>query len=63
MSLNPRLRTAITDTLAEAVDDYEDFHRSPELSMQEIETSRAIADFLSDLGLVPQASAAPVSSP
>ncbi|GAA0034681.1 amidohydrolase [Brevibacterium metallidurans] len=55
MSLNPRLRTAITDTLAEAVDDYEDFHRSPELSMQEIETSRAIADFLSDLGLVPQA--------
>ena len=55
MSLNPRLRTAITDTLPEAVDDYEDFHRSPELSMQEIETSRAIADFLSDLGLVPQA--------
>ncbi|GAA3831558.1 M20 family metallopeptidase [Brevibacterium ammoniilyticum] len=55
MSLNPRLRTAITDTLPEAVDDYKDFHRSPELSMQEIETSRAIADFLSDLGLVPQA--------
>lgn len=55
MSLNTEIGTAITDTLAEAVADYEDFHRTPELSMQEIETSRRIADELEGLGLVPQA--------
>ncbi|RAG66310.1 amidohydrolase, partial [Burkholderia multivorans] len=32
-----------------------DFHRSPELSMQEIESAKAITDRLEALGLVPQA--------
>lgn len=54
MPLTTRLRTAVTDSLAEAVADYQQFHRTPELSMAETQTAAAIAEFLTGLGLAPQ---------
>ena len=51
MSLNTALRTAISTNLAETVADYKDFHRTPELSMQETQTAATIASKLEALGL------------
>ena len=51
MSLNTSLRTAISSNLAETVADYQDFHRSPELSMQETQTAATITSRLEALGL------------
>ncbi|GAA1868348.1 amidohydrolase [Brevibacterium marinum] len=51
MSLDTSLRDAIAADLAETVSDYEDFHRSPELSMQETQTAATIAAKLQGLGL------------
>ncbi|MGO2035573.1 MAG: amidohydrolase [Brevibacterium sp.] len=54
MPLNPALREAISDNLAQIVADYKDFHRSPELSMQETNTAATIASRLQSLGLTTQ---------
>ena len=54
MPLNPALREAISDNLAQIVADYKDFHRSPELSMQETNTAATIASRLQGLGLTTQ---------
>lgn len=54
MALRSSVRTAIDTDLPEAVALYEQFHRSPELSMQETDTADAIAGWLSELGLMPQ---------
>ena len=51
MSLTPALRDAITANLPQMVADYQDFHRSPELSMQETQTAATIASRLEGLGL------------
>lgn len=51
MSLRPTLRDAISDDLAQIVADYKDFHRSPELSMQETNTAAEIESRLQGLGL------------
>ncbi|HCG56752.1 MULTISPECIES: amidohydrolase [Brevibacterium] len=54
MSLNTTLRDAISANLAQTVADYKDFHRSPELSMQETQTAATIAANLEGLGLEAQ---------
>ncbi len=51
MPLSSVLRNAISADLADAVEVYKDFHRSPELSMQETRTAAAIAEKLTGLGL------------
>lgn len=51
MSLNTTLRNAISANLAQTVTDYKDFHRTPELSMQETQTAATIASKLEALGL------------
>lgn len=51
MSLNTSFRDAVSAHLAEAVADYKEFHRSPELSMQETQTSATIRAKLEGLGL------------
>ncbi|MGO2943316.1 amidohydrolase [Brevibacterium aurantiacum] len=51
MSLNTTLRSAISDNLAQTVADYKDFHRTPELSMQETQTAATISSKLEALGL------------
>lgn len=53
-TLSPELREAITANLAEAVEVYKGFHRTPELSMQETKTASAISEFLTGLGLEPR---------
>ncbi|WP_166971714.1 amidohydrolase [Brevibacterium atlanticum] len=54
MTLNPVFTSAITDNLDRIVADYKDFHRSPELSMQETWTAGQIESRLRELGLSPQ---------
>ncbi|GAA1542699.1 amidohydrolase [Brevibacterium picturae] len=51
MSLNTMLRDAISANLAETVADYKNFHRTPELSMQEMQTAETIRSTLEELGL------------
>src|SRR5699024_999746 len=51
MSLHPTLRESIGADLDRIVTDYKDFHRTPELSMQETRTAAAINARLRDLGL------------
>ncbi|MDN5832282.1 MAG: amidohydrolase [Brevibacterium sp.] len=51
MSLNTTLRDAISADLAQTVADYKDFHRTPELSMQETQTAATIRSKLEALGL------------
>lgn len=51
MSLNTTLRDAISANLAQTVADYKEFHRTPELSMQETHTAAAIRSKLEGLGL------------
>lgn len=51
MSLNTTLRSAISANLAQTVADYKDFHRTPELSMQETQTAATIRSKLEALGL------------
>ncbi|RBP64726.1 hippurate hydrolase [Brevibacterium sanguinis] len=51
MPLRSALREAISADLAQTVETYKEFHRSPELSMQETRTAAAIAERLTALGL------------
>ena len=51
MSLHPTLRESISADLDRIVADYKDFHRTPELSMQETRTAAEIDARLTDLGL------------
>src|SRR5699024_7239869 len=51
MTLTPAVREAITEDLDEAVRMYKEFHRTPELSMQETNTANAIEEYLTQLGL------------
>lgn len=51
MTLSSDIRDAIRTDLDQMVEFYEDFHRSPELSMKETNTANAIAQYLSDLGI------------
>ena len=51
MSLHPTLRESIGADLDRIVTDYKDFHRTPELSMQETRTAAKIDARLTDLGL------------
>jgi amidohydrolase len=51
MTLNPVLREAIGADIDQIVADYKDFHRSPELSMQETATATTIDSRLKALGL------------
>lgn len=51
MALNPVLRDAITADLDTIVEEYKDFHRAPELSMQETQTAASIAAKLGAIGL------------
>jgi metal-dependent amidase/aminoacylase/carboxypeptidase family protein len=49
MSLHPTLRESISADLDRIVADYKDFHRTPELSMQETRTAAEIDARLTDL--------------
>lgn len=51
MRLSSAVLKALEEDLDETVRLYQDFHRSPELSMQETRTAAKIADYLADLGL------------
>lgn len=51
MSLNPVLRQSLTADLGQIVADYKDFHRTPELSMQETRTAAEIDSRLTAMGL------------
>ncbi|MDN5634604.1 MAG: amidohydrolase [Brevibacterium sp.] len=51
MSLNTMLRDAISANLAQTVADYKNFHRTPELSMQETQTAETIRATLEELDL------------
>lgn len=54
MSLTTSLREAIEADLDQTVADYKDFHRSPELSMQETKTAAEIDSRLKAMGLSTQ---------
>lgn len=51
MSVNTTLREAVSANLEQTVADYKEFHRSPELSMQETRTAATIAAELEGIGL------------
>lgn len=51
MLLSTAVLNAIEEDLEETVRLYKEFHRNPELSMQETNTADRIAEYLSDLGL------------
>ena len=48
--LSEALAARLDELLPNLVEIYKDFHRNPELSMQEFRTAKIVADYLEDCG-------------